>query len=80
MAKRLELELRGKHHIAMLQVASLQSQVTGLQKTAFTQQAQLERLNQEALALGHASAKEQAGLRQTTQATEGNLQHAEQDR
>lgn len=63
-----------------LQVASLQSQVTGLQQTAFTQQAQLERLNQEALVLGHASAKEQAGVKQTTQAAEGNLQHAEQHR
>lgn len=64
----------------LLQVASLQSQVTGLQQTAFTQQTQLERLNQEALAVGHASAQEQAGLRQTTQDTEGNLQHAEQHR
>ena len=64
----------------MLQVASLQSQVTGLQQTAFTQQAQLERLNQEALVLGDVSAKEQDGLRQTTQATEGNLQQAEQHR
>lgn len=61
----------------MLQVASLQSQVTGLQQTAFTQQTQLERLNQEALALGHASAQEQAGVRQPI---EGNLQHAEQHR
>ena len=65
---------------AMPQVASLQSQVTGLQQTAFTQQAQLERLNQEALALNHASAQEQAGAWQTMQATEGNLQHAEQTR
>ena len=63
-----------------MQVASLQSQVTGLQQTAFSQQAQLERLNQEALAAGSASAQEQASLRQTTQATEGTLQHAEQHR
>ena len=67
-------------YCGMLQVASLQSQVTGLQQTTFTQQGQLERLNQEALVLGHASAKEQAGLRQTRQAAEGNLQHAEQHR
>lgn len=63
-----------------MQVASLQSQVTGLQQTAFSQQAQLERLNQQALAMGNASAQEQASLRQTTQATEGTLQHAEQHR
>ena len=50
-----------------VQVASLQSQVTGLQHTAFTQQAQLERLNQEA-------------LRQGTQAAEGSLGNAEQHR
>ena len=58
-------------------MASLQSQVTGLQHTAFTQQAQLERLNQDALAMGNASAQEQADTRQST---EGNLQHTEQHR
>ena len=63
-----------------VQVASLQSQVTGLQHTAFTQQAQLEKVNQEALALGNASAQEQAALRQDTQATAGNLQSMEQQR
>lgn len=63
-----------------VQVASLQSQVSGLQHTAFTQQAQLERLNQEALALGHASAQGQAAVRQDTQATVGNLQSIEQQR
>lgn len=60
-----------------VQVASLQSQVSGLQHTAFTQQAQLERLNQEALALGHASAQGQAAH---TQAFVGNLQNIEQQR
>ncbi|KAL3159299.1 Centrosomal protein 135kDa, isoform B [Trebouxia sp. C0010 RCD-2024] len=72
--------LQARNTLLTQQVASLQSQVTGLQQTAFTQQAQLERLNQEALALGHASAQEQAGAWQTMQATEGNLQHAEQTR
>ncbi|KAL3151587.1 Centrosomal protein 135kDa, isoform B [Trebouxia sp. C0009 RCD-2024] len=72
--------LQARNTLLTQQVASLQSQVTGLQQTAFTQQAQLERLTQEALALGHASAQEQAGARQTMQATEGSLQHAEQTR
>ena len=63
-----------------MQVASLQSQVSGLQHTAFTQQAQLERLNQEALALGNASAQGLAARGQDTLAPVGNLQSVEQQR
>ncbi|DBA89546.1 hypothetical protein WJX79_004564 [Trebouxia sp. C0005] len=72
--------LQARNTLLTQQVASLQTQVTGLQQTAFTQQAQLEKVNQEALAFGNASAQEQAALRQDTQATAGNLQSLEQQR